>query len=123
MNKLLFVTILALVLSSPQVAAQSAATPVSLGVQFLITEEGPEVTDMLPGRTGATIGFKLGDILLEAGGKPISEEVLMEYLQSKKAGDQVSFKVKRADAVVELTGKAIATPEGAQTPTRGTGGL
>lgn len=116
MNKLMFVTVLALALSFTQVAAQSAAMPVSLGVQFLITEDGPEVTDMLPGRTGVAIGFKLGDILLEAGGKPVSEQVLMEYLKSKKPGDTVSFKVKRADAEIELTGKALATPAGAPAP-------
>lgn len=120
MNKLTFVTILvaavALALSSADVAAQTAAKPVSLGVQFLVTEDGPEVTDMLPDRTGVAIGFKVGDILIEAGGKPISEAVLMEYLQAKKAGDQLSFKVKRADAVIELTGKALAAPAGAPAP-------
>jgi C-terminal processing protease CtpA/Prc len=122
MNKLNFAAILAagaaLALSPAHVAAQ-AAKPVSLGVQMDVTPEaeGPEVVAMLPDRTAAAVGFKIGDILLEAGGKPISREVLEEYMKQLKEGDQVSFKVKRAGAVVDLTGKAVATPEGAPEPT------
>ena len=118
MNKLMFATILgaALALSHAHADDQAASKPVSLGVQIMVTPEGPEIVDMLPDRTAAAIGFRLGDILVEVGGKPISEEVLMEYLQEKKAGDQLSFKVKRADVVIELTGEAIAAAEGAPAP-------
>jgi hypothetical protein len=45
---------------------------------------------------------------LKSGGKPISREVLQEYMSSKKEGDPVSFKVKRAGAVVDVSGKAPA---------------
>lgn len=123
MNKLQFAAVLAagaaLALSPAQVAAQAAAKPVSLGIQFSGNPEGTEaeVVEMLPDRTGAAIGFKVGDILIEAGGKPISREALMAYMQQVKEGDQVSFKVKRAGAVVELTGKGMAAPEGAPTLT------
>lgn len=114
MNKLTFAAILAAVaaiaLSPAHVAAQAASEPVRLGVQLLVTAEGPEVVEMLPDRTGAALGLKVGDILIEAGGKPISQEVLMDYLNEKKTGDQLSFKVKRGDAVIELTGKAVAAP-------------
>jgi S1-C subfamily serine protease len=101
-----------LALSPAHVAAQAAAKPVSLGIAFAPTAEGAEVVQMLPDRTGAAIGFKVGDILIEAGGKPISQEVLMDYMKQLKDGDQVSFKVKRGDAVVELAGKGMAAPEG-----------
>ncbi len=101
-----------LALSPAHVAAQAAAKPVSLGIAFAPTAEGAEVVQMLPDRTGAAIGFKVGDVLIEAGGKPISQEVLMEYMKQLKDGDQVSFKVKRGDAVVELAGKGMAAPEG-----------
>ncbi len=105
----------ALALSPAYVAAQGAAKPVSLGIQFSGNPEGTEaeVVRMLPDRTGAAIGFKVGDILIEAGGKPVSREVLMAYMKEKKDGDQLSFKVKRAGAVIELTGKGMAAPEGA----------
>ena len=108
----------ALALAPAHVAAQ-AAKPVSLGVQMNVTPEaeGPEVVAMLPDRTAAAVGFKIGDILLEAGGKPISREVLDAYMKQLKEGDQVSFKVKRAGAIVDLTGKAVAAPEGAPAPT------
>lgn len=118
MNQLKFAAILAaaaaFALSSAHVAAQAAAKPVSLGIQFSGNPEGTEaeVTAMLPDRTGAAIGFKVGDIVIEAGGKPISREVLMAYMKEKKEGDQLSFKVKRSGAVIELTGKGMAAPEG-----------
>ncbi|HWH17679.1 MAG TPA: PDZ domain-containing protein [Allosphingosinicella sp.] len=125
MNKFKFAAIFAagaaLALSSAQVAAQEEAKPISMGMKLEhVTEggtEGGEVTAMLPDRTGAALGFKVGDILIEAGGKPITPEVLREYMKDKKAGDQLSFKVKRAGAVVELTGKALPAPEGAPAPT------
>lgn len=106
--------IAALALSPAHVAAQAAAKPVSLGIQFSANPEGTEaeVVKMLPDRTGAAIGFKVGDILIEVGGKPVSREVLMAYMKEKKEGDQLSFKVKRGGAVVELTGKGMAAPEG-----------
>lgn len=120
MNKLKFGVVLAaiaaLALSPAHVAAQAAGKPVSLGVKIQVNSEGPEIVEMLPDRTGAAIGFKVGDILLEAGGKPISQEVLQDYLKQAKEGDQVSFKVRRAGAVVDLTGKAVAAPEGAPPP-------
>ncbi len=119
MNRLNFAAIFAagaaLAMAPVQLAAQSAAKPVSLGIQFAPNPEGTEaeVVQMLPDRTGAAIGFKVGDILIEAGGKPVSREVLMDYMKQVKEGDQVSFKVRRAGAVVELTGIGMAAPEGA----------
>jgi S1-C subfamily serine protease len=104
----------AVALSSAPIAAETTAKPVSLGIQFSGNPEGTEaeVVQMLPDRTGAAIGFKVGDILIEAGGKPLSREALMAYMKQLKEGDQVSFKVRRAGAIVELTGTGMAAPEG-----------
>jgi len=104
----------ALALAPAPVEAQTPAKPVSLGLQFSGNEEGneAEVVQMLPDRTGAAIGFKVGDVLIEAGGKPLSREVLMAYMQEVKEGDQVRFKVRRAGQIIELTGKGMAAPEG-----------
>lgn len=117
MNKSKFAAVLAaaaLALSPVQVGAQEPAKPVSLGIAFSSNAEGTEaeVVKMLPDRTGAAIGFKVGDILIEAGGKPVTREVLMEYMKQVKVGDQLSFKVKRGGQVIELTGKGMAAPEG-----------
>lgn len=129
MNKLNFAAVLAagvaLALSPAYVAAQATEAPAPapaagkpglLGVQIMLKPEGPEIVEMLPDRTAAAIGFKVGDILLEAGGKPISQEVLQDYMKQLKVGDPVSFKVRRAGAEVVLTGKAVGAPEGAAAP-------
>ena len=118
MNNLKFATIFAagaaLALSPALAAAQPSANPISMGMKLEhVTEggmEGGKVTAMLPGRTGAALGFKVGDILIEAGGKPITPDVLREYMKDKKGGDQLIFKVKRGDEVVELKGNAVAAP-------------
>ena len=121
MNKSKFAAILvagaALALSPAHVAAQATAKPVSFGAQLQPKPEGVEITALLPGRTAAAVGLKVGDILIEVGGKPVSQEVFQAYMQQAKPGDQVSFKAKRGDAVLELTGKAVAAPEGAPAPT------
>ena len=104
----------ALALSPASAAAQEPAKPVSLGIQFSGNPQNTEaeVVKMLPDRTGAAIGFKVGDILIEAGGKPVSRDVLMAYMKQVKVGDQLSFKVRRGGQVIELTGKGMAAPEG-----------
>ena len=103
-----------LALAPAPVAAQ-AAKPF-YGIQIQVTPEGPKVVEVMPGFTADAIGLEVGDILLEAGGKPISQEVLQEYQKDKKVGDELTFKVNRAGAVVELTGKAVAAPEAAPAP-------
>lgn len=116
MNKLHFALIYAsgaaLLLSPTYVAAQGANKPVSMGMKLEhVTKggvEGGEVTAMLPGRTGEALGFKVGDILIEADGKPITGDVLREYMKDKKEGDQLIFKVKRGAEVFELKGNAVA---------------
>lgn len=104
MNKIKFAAILAagaaLALSPAYVAAQEPP------VQFKLVAEGAEVANIVDEGPAAALGLKLGDIVVEVGGKPFTAEVLMDYMQSKKAGDPVSFKVKRAGAVVDVTGKA-----------------
>jgi S1-C subfamily serine protease len=109
MNKLNFAAILAaggaLALSSAPVTAQAGPA-----IQLKQHPEGAEVAVMVPDGPAAGLGLKVGDIVLEVGGKPISREVFMEYMKEKKEGDAVSFKVKRAGAVVDVTGKAPPPP-------------
>jgi C-terminal processing protease CtpA/Prc len=120
MNKLKFAAFLAagaaLALSPAHVVAQTEAKPASIGLQIAGGPDGPEIMEVFPDRTAAAIGFKVGDILIEAGGKPVTPEVLQDYGKQLKAGDQVSFKVKRAGEMIELTGKALAAPEGEPAP-------
>lgn len=121
MNKLKFAAIVALgvamALSPAQIAAQEAAMPLSLRVNLDHTAEGDtQVTAILPGGTGAALGFRVGDILLDADGKPMSPEVYNAYMKDKKEGDDLVFKVKRGDAVLELRGKGVAAPAQAARP-------
>ena len=107
MNNFKFARILAasaaLAVAPAHVAAQGGPP-----IQLKQHPEGAEVAVMVADGPAAPLGLKVGDIVLEVGGKPISREVLQEYMKSKKEGDQVSFKVKRAGAVIDVTGKAPA---------------
>ncbi|HEY0112661.1 MAG TPA: PDZ domain-containing protein [Allosphingosinicella sp.] len=115
MNKLKFAAIVAagaaLALSPAYVSAQE-------GPPFQLKKhaEGAEVIILNPDGPFAVLGLKLGDIVLEAGGKPISPQVLNEYILTWKEGDPVSFKVKRAGATLDVIGKAPPPPEGAPAP-------
>lgn len=118
MNKLKLAAILAagsaLALLPASALAQAAANAVSMGMKLEhVIEDGKDggkVTALLPGHSGAAVGFKVDDILIEAGGQPITPEVFREYLKAKKAGDQLIFKVKRGEELVELKGAAVAAP-------------
>lgn len=120
MNRLNFAVIVAagsaLAMSPTHVAAQAPANSVSLGIALMPGEEGPEVAKVFPNRGGEALGLKVGDIVVEAGGMPISPEVLQAYMKQLKPGDQMRFKVKRTGAILELTGKAMATPKNSPAP-------
>ena len=103
----LFAAGAALALLPAHVAAQGGPP-----IQLKQHAEGAEVAVMLPDGPAAVLGLKVGDIVLEVGGKTITREVLQEYMSSKKEGDPVSFKVKRAGAVIDVNGKAPAPPQG-----------
>jgi C-terminal processing protease CtpA/Prc len=121
MNKLKFAAVVAagaaFALSPTYVAAQAPATPVNMGIQLQPHAEGAEVANLTPDGTAAGMGLKVGDVITQVDGKPISREVVQEHAQRVKVGDQISFKVKRAGAVMDLTGKALAAPAGASVPT------
>jgi N-acetylneuraminic acid mutarotase len=69
------------------------------------------IASVVPGGTAAVIGMQPGDILLQAGGKPVSgPQAVGEYVESLKVGDRVSVLVKRGGRTVQLTGKAVARP-------------
>jgi S1-C subfamily serine protease len=116
MNKVkllaLIATGVALALSPAYVSAQEGPP-----IQLKQHPEGAEVAVMVADGPAASLGLKVGDVVLEVGGKPITREVLQEYMSSKKEGDAVSFKVKRAGAVLDISGKAPAGMAPAAQPT------
>jgi S1-C subfamily serine protease len=116
MNKLKFAAIVAfgaaMALSPANIAAQEAAKPLGLGVNLDHTAEGEtQVMAVRPGSTGAALGLKAGDILLEAGGRPMSSEVYNAYMKDKRVGDDLVFKVRREGASIELKGKGVVEPQ------------
>ena len=92
-------------------AAQAESKPISMGIKLMRTPAGPAVGSIAPDRTGAALGFKVGDLLLDSDGKPITPQVLEAYMDGKEVGDELSFKVKRGETVIELKGKGLAAPE------------
>jgi S1-C subfamily serine protease len=116
MNKAKLIAVIAagaaLALSPSLVSAQEGP-PIRLKPH----PEGAEVAVMLADGPAASLGLKVGDVVMEVGGKPISREVLQEYMSSKKEGEPVSFKVKREGAVVDVSGKAPAGMAPAAQPT------
>ena len=85
--------------------------PFALGVSLEPHPEGGALVNVVtPDGTAAAMGVRVGDIIVEVDGKPISPPVLQEYLQKTKIGDQVRLKVKRGGTIMELTGKAMARP-------------
>jgi S1-C subfamily serine protease len=113
MNKFKIAAILAagaaIALSPANVAAQSAP-PFIMGFGLKQNAEGAEVAFIGPGSTAAALGLKIGDIITELDGKPISPEVANAHAQKTKLGDEVKVKVKRDGAIVELTAKAVPAP-------------
>jgi len=110
-----FAAAAALLAVPAQLVAQAGPKPASLGIQYAPHAEGIQIGDLLPDRTAAAVGMKVGDIIVEAGGKSLtaSAEAMGDYMKSLKEGDVANFKVKRDGQTVELTGKAVAKPEGA----------
>ncbi|MCR5869457.1 MULTISPECIES: PDZ domain-containing protein [unclassified Sphingomonas] len=99
----------AFALSPGHVSAQTPG-PVNMGIQLKEHPEGAEVMAVLPGATAAAMGLKVGDIVLELGGKPISRELVQEHAQNTKAGDTITLKVKRGKEILQLAGPALPPP-------------
>ncbi len=101
MNRFKFTALIAAgaALALPTYVAAQDGPP----IQLKRHSEGAEVT-VLRGRA-LDLGLKIGDIVMEVGGKAISPQVLQEYMEGKKEGDPVSFKVKRAGTIVDVAGK------------------
>ncbi len=103
----------ALAASPAHVAAQASAS-VNMGIDLRQHPEGAEVTGLLPEGTGSAMGVKVGDIIVEVNGRPISAQVVQEHTEKTVVGDEVRFRVKRADSLIDLTGKALAEQDDAQ---------
>ncbi|WP_373488782.1 kelch repeat-containing protein [Blastomonas sp.] len=104
----------ALLIATTVMAQQNGPPAVAFGFGLEPGPQGPKVNAVMPGATAAAMGIQPGDILLQVGGKPVTgPQVLTDYIESLKVGDRVSVVVLREGRSVELTGTAMARPEGA----------
>lgn len=106
-------TAAALMLAPSATAQQGPAPAVALGIGLEEDPEGAKIASVLPGATGSEIGIEAGDIIIRVGGRTVTgPQVVSDYVRSLKVGDPVSIVVKREGRTLELTGKAMARPEG-----------
>lgn len=92
--------------------AQNAAPPAALGIAVGDSDGKPVVAHVLPNLTAAKMGVLEGDLIIEAGGKPItSAEQVIAYAHELTVGGDVSIVVQRGDGVFKLTGLATARPD------------
>lgn len=105
--------VLTLVAAAPA-AAQTLPRKATLGVSLGPVEGGGPgvlVRSVLPGQTAEALGVREGDVILRAGGTPVSTvpEVIF-YAGRLAAGGPVDLTVRRGDGETRLRGRALARP-------------
>ena len=93
-------------------AAQQPASGVFLGIRGAPPASGrpgASVVELVPGGTGAALGLRPGDVIIEANGKPIaSSEDMQAFTRGLRPGDRIELKVVRNAEPMTLTGVAAA---------------
>lgn len=114
--RILAAAIVAALAGAPAAAAEQGAAPaVALGVGMENRPDGIRVARVFPGGTAAAIGVQEGDVILQVGGRAATgPEVVGQYVSGLAVGDPVSVQISRDGRTVELTGRALARPEGFQ---------
>jgi len=92
-------------LPAREVGPASTPNPNSgyLGVSLEPANEGPQIKTVSPRSAAEKAGFKVDDVVLEIGGKKVSDpDAMINMLAGTKPGDVVTFKVKRGDDEKEI---------------------
>ncbi len=77
----------------------------------LVGTDEPGETVVLPNSPAASIGLRVGDIILEVNGKKLEGKMtLAKAVQALRVGDTVKMKVARGDASLILTTRLDAHP-------------
>jgi pimeloyl-ACP methyl ester carboxylesterase len=72
---------------------------------------GAVVQQVVEGNTAAAIGVRVGDLIVAAGGEPISGPgEVIDFTRRKKAGDQVELTIVREGKELRLRGPATPRP-------------
>ena len=82
----------------------SEAGPGLLGVEVKPHQDGVEVTSVSPGSSAAASGIQLGDIIIEAAGRPVRSKPQLTWLiRAHPAGTTVAIKLKRSGNNVNIS--------------------
>jgi len=97
-----------------QAFARDLPRKATLGIRMAPAPQGSSgvlVSQVLPGGTATAIGVRDGDLILSAGGHPVtrSNEVAA-YASTLRGGDKVDLTVSRAGKQVQLKGTAKPLP-------------
>jgi len=70
--------------------------------------EGAPVLMVVPGYSAERAGVRKGDVIIEYNGKPLNNFGQLRYqIFSARIGDEVTFKIRRGEEVLELKGKLM----------------
>jgi S1-C subfamily serine protease len=90
----------------PPPTPQAQKKPGFLGAYLRNTDDGLAVDGLVPGSAADTSGLKVGDIIANIGGLPVSDlDSFTQAMRGKHAGDTVELGIKRAGTtrVIEVT--------------------
>ncbi len=83
-----------------------------LGLAFGVPQSKQiSVVDVLPNSVAASAGFKPGDVILEAGGRPVTMANDVNRATELSAGETVTYRVLREGAPVTLQATPVETEE------------
>ncbi len=80
------------------------AAPAWLGVSYVMTDEGAEISQVYIGSPAEGAGLQVGDIILKVDGKLLtSDYTLHEAIQRHQSGDNVTLTISRYDGEHDIT--------------------
>ncbi len=74
-----------------------------LGIRYIQRPRGAEVQEVMPGSPAEEAGLKVGDLIREVDGRPVSTaRPLAELLSAYRPGDRVTLTVEREGRELEI---------------------
>lgn len=87
---------------TPEIPPPPAERPY-LGIRYRARPNGAEVQEVIPGSPAEEAGLRVGDLIREVDGQPVStRRPLMDLLSSYRPGDTVTLTVERRGEKKEI---------------------
>lgn len=75
------------------------------------TGNGATITEVLPGGTGASLGLRAGDLIVQAGNEAVTRpDQVVAYAGSLQSGAQAALTIRRGQRTLRVRGPAIGRP-------------